>query len=129
MFIFLHTIFINWSIIIIAGCDEGTSSCTPKISSSMVLQCVSKDERYISESILWRGLRSLRWKGNLVKSNHVIIDKWTTLLYKACHSECQVFNWSVMDRAPKFRKPIVVTERGKILHSSDIYVAMIQLYV
>lgn len=34
---FLCTIFVNWSIIIIAGCDEGTSSCTPEISSSMVL--------------------------------------------------------------------------------------------
>ena len=32
------TIFIQWSIIVIAGSDERASSCSSKISSSMILQ-------------------------------------------------------------------------------------------
>lgn len=38
------TIFIDWSIVVIASCNEGTTSCSSKVSTSMILKAVTNDK-------------------------------------------------------------------------------------
>ena len=76
------TIFINWSIVVIASCNEWTTSCALKICSSMILK---GGVRTLVNQLFGNKpqLQSINHR-----SYHVIINKRATLLNKFGNTIC-----------------------------------------
>ena len=102
------TIFIDWSIIVIASGDERSASSSAKVSPSMVLTW----EKILKELRMWY---HFHWSTKLYETisiarYHIIINERTTILNESCNRIGQVFNWPIRNWASKLSEPWIFHE-------------------
>ena len=104
------TIFINWVIIIIACCNKRTSSCSPKVGSTKILQgSARKHVHTVNRHWLvhmFTKLITSKIKGTkLHTAHHIVVVKSSTSFKKTCNGKSKVLNRSMRNWISKWFKP------------------------
>lgn len=98
-----HTILIQRSIIVITSSNERTTRSPAKIGSSMILKTHSN--RIKPNEIIQGYMVCFKQKELRAIQYHVIVDEWSSLLYKLSNWESHVFSRAIWDCTSKFSIP------------------------